>query len=599
MNTFEQTAVLLGAAVIAVPLFRKAGLSSVLAYLVAGAIVGPWILRLVSGVDEILQISQMGVVLLLFVIGLELQPARLWALRRPIFGMGALQVAVTTGVLALAASAFGLAPVPALVAGFGLSMSSTALVLQLLAERKQLGTVHGRAGFSMLLFQDLAVIPALVLLRVFYQPGTHAGWQSLLLAVGVIGGLFAAGRYLLRPVFRLVATFGIPETFSAAALLVVLGSAMALDAVGLSMSLGAFLAGVLLADSEYRHELEASIEPFKGLLLGLFFVAVGMSTNLGIVLVHPALVAGLTIGLLAIKGVVLYGLGRAFRMSAESARALAFTLPQGGEFAFVLFALAASLGLLPRATADLLVLVVAFSMALTPLLATFNSRFLARWLARAEPPPFDRIDEPGNAAIIAGFGRFGQIVARVLRTRHIAFTALEINPQQVDFVRRFGNKIYYGDASQFELLRAAGAADARVFVLAIDDVEASVRTAEVVRRHFPNLTVYARARNRYHAHLLMELGVTRIVRETLFSSLELTSQVLGGLGVPEREATHTLEIFRRHDEETLKRQYAVFRDEDRLIQTSRQAAAELESLFEEDSGAGRAASGEALPDTVE
>ena len=585
MNAFEQTLVLLAAAVVAVPLFRKAGLSSVLAYLVAGVIVGPWILGLISSVDDVLRFSAIGVVLLLFVIGLELQPSRLWALRRSIFVMGPAQVLATTAVLAAIAHGLGLRPGAALIAAFGLSLSSTAFVLQMLAERRQLGSPHGRVSFSVLLFQDLAVIPVLVAVRLVHQPAGHVHWQSIALAVGVLAALYAGGRYLLRPALRLVARFGIPETFSAAALLVVLGAGLTLDAVGLSMSLGAFLAGVLLADSEYRHELEASIEPFKGLLLGLFFVAVGMSTNLGPLLHDPGLVVGLTLGLLAIKGLVLYALGRLFRLPGDEARALAFTLPQGGEFAFVLFGVAAGFGLLPRAAADILTLVVALSMALTPVLVAFNARVLNPRLGTREPPPFDRIDEPGNPVIIAGFGRFGQIVARLLRMRHIPFTALEISQEQVDVVRRFGNKIYYGDASHAELLRAAGAGDSRAFVLAIDDVEASVRTAEAVRRHFPGLPIYARARNRYHAHLLMELGVTHIIRETLLSSLQLGGEVLDGLGIPAAERQRTVELFQRHDEAMLQRQFAVFRDEDRMIQTSREAMAELESLFEADTGA--------------
>ena len=588
MNTIaEQVLILLAAAVIAVPLFRRYGLSSVLGYLVAGVIVGPWAFGLIRGPQEMLSFSEIGVVFLLFIIGLELQPSRLWALRRPIFGVGSSQVVATTLVLTLAGLLLGLPPAAAGVAGFGLSMSSTAFVLQMLAERKQLGTPHGRTSFAILLFQDLAVIPALVALRVVYHPagGAARGWLGFLAAAAAIVGLFLAGRYLLRPFFRIVARFGIPETFSAAALLVVLGASTVMEYVGLSMSLGAFLAGVLLADSEYRHELEASIDPFKGLLLGLFFLAVGMTTNLGLVVHHPVEVVGLTLGLLAVKGLILFSVGKAFRLPAKAARALAFTLPQGGEFAFVLFSLASGFGVIGHALSDLLVLVVAFSMALTPLLTLLNTRLLDPWFERSREPEFDRIDEPGNPVIIAGFGRFGQIIARVLRIRRIPFTALEISPEQVDFVRRFGNKIYYGDASKPELLRAAGAADAHIFVLAIDNVEASMRTAAVVRRNFPHLTIYARARNRYHAHLLMELGVRHIVRETLSSSLDLTAQVLGGLGVPKREAQRTLDVFARHDAETLKRQYAVFRDEDRLIQTSRQAAAELETLFEADTTA--------------
>lgn len=586
MNVLEQVLVLLAAAVVAVPLFRKAGLSAVLAYLIAGMVVGPWALNLIPRVDRMLRVSGIGVVLLLFLIGLELQPARLWALRRPIFGMGPTQVLATSGFLALAAHLLGLPFGASLIVGFGLSLSSTAFVLQMLSERHQLGTPHGRAGFSMLLFQDLAIVPVLAILRLGNQATAQIAWHPFLIAIAVITAFWVGGRYLLRPIFRLIATFGIPETFSAAALLVVLGAATSLEAVGLSMPLGAFLAGVLLADSEYRHELEASIEPFKGLLLGLFFLAVGMSAHLGVALRNPGLVIALTVALLAAKSTILFLVGRIFHLPSVEARALAVNLSQGGEFAFVLFALATSLGILPRHIADLLAIVVAASMATTPVLVIINEKLLNRQLSQAAAPAYDRIDETGNPVIIAGFGRFGQIVARILRMHHIRFTALEKSVEQVDFVRRFGDKIYYGDASHLDLLRAAGADNARAFVLAINDVEISVRTAEVVRRHFPGLTIYACAKNRRHAHLLMELGLTHIVREALFSGLELSDRVLAGLGMPEPQRQRTLEIFKRHDEETLHQQFAVFRDQDRLIQTSRDAMAELESLFEADSKVG-------------
>lgn len=586
MNVLEQVLVLLTAAVVAVPLFRKAGLSAVLAYLIAGMVVGPWVLNLIPGVEKMLQVSGIGVVLLLFLIGLELQPARLWALRRPIFGMGPTQVIATTIVLAFVAHFLNLPLGASIIVGFGLSLSSTAFVLQMLSERRQLGTVHGRAGFSMLLFQDLAITPALAILRLGNQAHAQIAWYPFLIAVIVITAFWIGGRYLLRPIFRMIATFGIRETFSAAALLVVLGAAMSLEAIGLSMPLGAFLAGILLADSEYRHELEASIEPFKGLLLGLFFLAVGMSTNLGTALMDPGLVIALTFALLAIKGVIIYLVGRAFNLAANEARALAINLSQGGEFAFVLFALAASFQVLPRHVADLLAVVVALSMAATPVLIILNEKFLDRRPPRSTIPAYDRIDEIGKPVIIAGFGRFGQIVARILRMHHIPFTALEKSVEQVDFVRKYGNKIYYGDASHLDILRAAGADKARAFVLAINDIEGSVRTAKVVRRHFPELPIYACAKNRRHAHLLMEVGLTHIVREALFSSLELSERLLAGLGMPEPERRRTLEIFKRHDEETLHQQFAVFRDQDRLLQTSREAMAELESLFEADSKVG-------------
>ncbi len=402
-------------------------------------------------------------------------------------------------------------------------------------------------------------------------------------ALGVIVGVVVVGRYLLRPVFRIIAASHTHEIFTAAALLVVIGTALLMVLVGLSMSLGAFLAGVLLADSEYRHELEADIEPFKGLLMGLFFISVGMSANIGLILSAPLIVAGLTVGLLAVKFAVLLGLGKISGHTGESARDLAFALPQGGEFAFVLFGVATTYRIMDKPLSDLLVVVVTLSMVLTPLLFAFNDALLKRWLRGDDAREFDKIDDDGEPrVIIAGFGRFGQIVARVLRVRKIPFTALEVNPTQVDFVRKFGNKIYYGDASRLELLRAAHAEKARILVLAIDDIAASVKTADTVKRHFPNIDIYARARNRFHAYQLMDIGVKWLIRETLLSSLDMAGQVLAGLGMPEATARATVEKFRTHDEKTLAIQHAVHHDESKLIQTSKQAVAELLSLFEGD-----------------
>jgi glutathione-regulated potassium-efflux system ancillary protein KefC/glutathione-regulated potassium-efflux system protein KefB len=556
----------------------------VLGYLAAGVIIGPWGLRLVAEVDNILHFAELGVVLLLFIIGLELQPSRLWVLRKSVFGLGGAQVLATGVVLGVAGLALGLPWPSALVMGLALAMSSTAFVLQVLAERNQLTTRHGRSTFAILLFQDLSVIPLLALVPLLGTAGAHRGdpWLSAALALAVIAAVVAGGRLLLRPVLHLIAQSRIQEIFTAAALLVVIGVSLLMSGVGLSMSLGAFLAGVLLADSEYRHELEANIQPFKGLLLGLFFISVGMSVDLGLIASRPALIVGAFLGLMALKAAVLWALARAAGHGEESARNLAIALCQGGEFAFVLFNLAAGHAVMERALVDLLIVVVSLSMAATPLALAGND-LLSRRLARARPQrPFDTFEQEAPRVIIAGFGRVGQIVGRILKLKRIAFTALDISPEQVQTVRRFGNKVHYGDASRLDLLTAAGASGAKLFVLAIDDVEASIRTARTVRRHFPDLTVYARARNRFHAHRLMDLGVELIERETFLGSLDLARQVLEAVGMAGWEAQQIVARFQAHDEQTLRRQHAVYHDETQLIQSARQAAEELQGLFESD-----------------
>lgn len=588
MTFLPQVLVFLIAACVAVPLSRKSGFGSVLGYLIAGVLIGPWGLRLITGVDALLSFSQIGVVLLMFIIGLELQPSRLWALRRTVFGIGALQVAATTALLLLAARALGVAWVPALIAGFGLSLSSTAFVLQMLAEKKQLTTHHGRAAFGTLLFQDIAAIPVLAMLKIFSggEPGTGLAPTLLIIAI-VVALLFLGGRYVLRWAFSFIMRFGTPEIFTAMALLIVIGASLAAELVGLSMGLGAFVAGMLLADSKYRHEFEADIEPFKGLLLGLFFVAVGMSVNLGLLAAIPLQVLGVTTGFLAVKALVLYGTARVFRLPAPAPRHFAVVLALGGEFAFVIFATAAGYHVFPQRTADLLNLAVTLSMVVTPFIVMFNDSVLNARAQRDATPEFDTITDKGTEVVIAGFGRFGQIVGRVLKMQDIPFTALDADLDEVNAIRRFGNKVYFGDASRLDLLRAAHVADAKIFVLAIDDVQDSVHVATLVRNHFPNVQIYARARNRHHAHLLRELGVKLSVRETLYSSLELTKSVMEGLGLPAHETREALERFRRYDHELLDRQYAVFHDEKQLLQTTRQVAQELEHLLSEDARKGR------------
>ncbi len=585
MISLSEVSILLLAAVIAVPLFKRLRLGAVLGYLAAGAALGPHGFGAIDDPESIVQVSRFGVVLLLFVIGLELKPQRLWVMRRRVFGLGGAQVLVTGAALAGVALVLGLAPETAGIAGFALALSSTAFVLPLLAERDEINAPHGRASFAVLLFQDLAVIPALALIPLLAGPVGEPGamFAAGAKAVAVLAAVLIGGRFLLRPVFRLVAEAKIPEIFVAAALLVVVGTAALMEFVGLSMTLGAFLAGVLLADSEYRHELQADIDPFKGLLLGLFFMAVGMSTDFHLLATRPLAIAAVVAGLMAIKAVVMFAIGLAARLGAEAARRTAVALCQGGEFAFVLFGVASGIGLMDRETADLLVVAVTVSMVATPAALAVYDRVVAPLFAPSETRPFDDIDERGNPVIIAGFGRFGQIVGRVLRGRGIPFTAIEISAAQVDFVARFGNKVYYGDASRLDLLRAAEAEKAKAFVLAIDDPEASIRTAETVRRHFPELPIFARARNRQHAFRLMDLGVTLLVRETLYSSLYLTEHILQSLGFSKEDAAQTVARFREHDEATLQAQHAIYTDEKKLIQTAKEAAAELKTLFEADS----------------
>jgi len=586
MSPLAQAAIFLTAAVATVPLFRKLKLGAVLGYLAAGVIIGPWVLKLVTDVDSILHFAELGVVFLLFIIGLELQPSRLWILRKSVFGLGSAQVVATGLLLGLAGVAIGLTWSSALVMGLGLAMSSTAFVLQALAERNQLTTRYGRSSFAILLFQDLSVIPLLALIPLLATDSAVEvqgnPWLSALKAVAVIALVVAGGRRLLRPVFQTIAQSHIQEIFTAAALLVVIGVSLLMAGVGLSMSLGAFLAGVLLADSEFRHELEANIEPFKGLLLGLFFMSVGMSVDLGLIESKPLVICGAVIGLMAAKAGVLFVVGKLSGHSTESARNLAAALSQGGEFAFVLFGVAAGHRIMEQPLVDLLVVVVTLSMAATPLALVLNDA-LSRWLAKPKADEgFDTIDDDNSQVIIAGFGRVGQIVGRILVLKKIPFTALDASPEQVESVRRFGSKVYFGDASRLDLLTAAKTDKAKLFVLAIDNVESSIRTAEMVRRHFPEVKIYARARNRFHAHRLMDLGVDLIERETLLSSLDLAEQVLKALGITGWEAQETVARFKLHDEKTLIRQYAVYHDESQLIQTSKQAAQELQGLLESD-----------------
>ena len=584
MSAIADIAIYLLAALVAVPLFRVAGFGAVLGYLAAGVVIGPEVLGLIGEVESVMHVAEIGVVLLLFVIGLELKPNRLWALRKAIFGTGSVQVLAATLPLAwLLQWVFALGWPQALFVGFALALSSTAFVLQSLAEQGTLSTNYGRGAFGVLLFQDLAVIPGLAILPVL-AAGSSGGaptWTAVLEGLGAIVALVVGGRYLLRPILRAVARWGSEETFTVAALLVVMGAALAMEYAELSAGLGAFLAGVLLADSEYRHELEGNINPFKGLLLGLFFMSVGMSADLSLFAAHPWMIAGGTLALLGIKAVTLILAARwVFGQRWEVAVPMGLVLAQGGEFAFVLFHAADGLGVLPPEAVELLIAVVIVSMLLTPLLF-IAATAAARRLAEPETRPYDAITpEDGSRIIICGFGRMGQIVARVLHMRGIPFTALERDIAHVDLVRRWGNKVYFGEPASLETLRAAGAREAQLLVITLDDFKAAARIVELARHNFPHLKLMGRARDRQQALHLMELGMDFVIRETWLSSLELAQTILKALGDSDDTAQYSIEVFRDADEELLQQQRKLRDDQERLIQSAKAVRRELRSLFE-------------------
>lgn len=590
MNILQEGAIYLGAAALFVPLARRTGLGSVLGYVLAGVAIGPWALGIISDPQSVLHAADIGVVFLLFLIGLQLHPTRLWVMRASIFGMGSLQVAATTLLLSLLARLLGYDWMQSLIMGFGLSLSSTAFALQLLAEKKALFTSHGRAAFGILLFQDLVVIPALVLLPMLGGDGPVAAQFSVyavLRSLGMVILFLVLFRSLLRPVLRVIAGAQLQELFTIISLLIVLTSALVMDAAGLSMGLGAFLAGVLVADSEYRHQLEADIQPFKDLLLGLFFIAVGMSTNIGLLEARPLVILGTAAGLIGVKAAVLFGLARVMRLGNARALPLAVYLSQGGEFGFIFFSFATGSAILPGPLQDILILAITLSMVATPFLLLALDAASAALAPAARPAAYDEVSVPERDVVIAGFGRFGQIIGRILRGQNIPFTAIEIDPGHVDFVRQYGNKVYYGDAANLRLLRSAGVDRASAFVCAVGDVKKSVAIVAMVRREFPAVRVFARARNRVHEMHLRSLGVDGVIRDTLLSSVEMAGMLLRRLGRSDEEAEHVKQAFLENDRKTLEKQYAHREDERMLIQTARDAAEELERIFSEDEEARR------------
>ncbi|RMT95245.1 Glutathione-regulated potassium-efflux system protein [Pseudomonas amygdali pv. sesami] len=588
-SLLQAAVVFLLAAVLTVPLAKRLKLGAVIGYLFAGVIIGPSVLGLIGDTESVSHISELGVVLLLFIIGLELSPKRLWVMRKSVFGVGMAQVLLTGLVIGgIALFAFGQSLNTAVILGLGLALSSTAFGLQSLAERKQLNSPHGRMAFAILLFQDIAAIPLIAMVP-FLAGADHAmdTGESInhgLRVLGSIAIVVIGGRYLLRPVFRIVAKTKIQEVSTATALLVVIGTAWLMELVGVSMALGAFLAGLLLADSEYRHELEAQIEPFKGLLLGLFFISVGMGANVGLLLSSPLAVLGLTLLLIGIKLPMLFLIGRtAGGLNNRSALQLGLVLAAGGEFAFVVFKIGSAQGLFEAGLYDMLVLTITLSMAITPLLFIALARWIKPRIKPVEvPDEYRDIQTDKPRVVIAGMGRMGQIVARILRAQKIPFIALDTAVESIEFSRSFGNvPVFYGDPLRPEILRAAKVDEAEYFVIATDDPDTNIKTAELIRKLYPHMRIIARARNRQHVHRLMDIGA-HAVRETFYSSLEMSRQTLMGLGLTEAQADARISRFKRHDEQVLAAQHEVYDDDAKVLQTAREARADLAQLFEAD-----------------
>jgi glutathione-regulated potassium-efflux system ancillary protein KefC len=588
--------VYLAAAVLAVPLARLLGLGAIIGYLGAGIVIGPWGLKLVSDPSAILHFAEFGVVLMLFLVGLELEPRRLWAMRRPIFGGGSVQLLGSAVLMLAAGLALGIDWRLALVAGLGLGMSSTAIGLGALAERNLMGTSSGQGVLSVALLQDIAAIPILALVPLMAVAAGGAasgaadagdggsGWLGAAKALGVIAAIVLGGRLLLRPALRWIARSDTPEIFTAAALLLVVATAALMQSVGLSMALGAFLAGVLLAESEYRRELETDLEPFKGLLLGLFFIAVGMSIDFAVVLAHPLAMAGVVLGFLALKAAVLWALARWTEVPLLERPVYLVLLAQGGEFGFVVFQTAQQARVISAEQSSFLVAAVAVSMLLTPLLLLGADRWwvprLARHADRHGAPKPAELSEPQAApVIIAGFGRYGQGVGRLLNASGLSATVLEHNADQVETVRRFGWPVFYGDATRLDLLRTAGAAQAQVLVLAIDDVEQSLQVATLAREHFPRLEIVARARNVSHYNGLRKLGITRIEREVLDASLMSGRSVLELMGWQPHAARNQALRFRAHSIELIERMLPHLGDEQKLIAVAKQGRQQLETMW--------------------
>lgn len=593
----REALIYLVAAVVAAPLFNRLKLGSVLGYLAAGVVIGPYLLGGALGLDSSdegrLHFAEFGVVILLFIIGLEMRPTLLWSMRRSIFGLGGGQVLLTGAVLAGAAVALGLEWRPAVAVGFILALSSTAIVLSTLEERGLRRGQVGQTSFSILLMQDIAVIPLFALLPLLAPAGAAApeaggllgeapAWAQALATLGAVAAVLLAGKYLARPVFRFIAKSDLRESFTAATLLIVVGVTALMQSVGLSPALGAFLAGMVLGDSEYRREIETDIEPFRGLFLGLFFITIGAGLDIAALLGRPLLITGLVVGLMAVKAAVVFGLTRVFGTAGRDAGAVGVALAQGGEFAFVLFAYAGGAGVLGAELTRLLTVVVAVSMALTPLLLLAYQHLFASRASAAALPEAPRFDDDAPHAIVAGFGRVGQVVGRLLIANGYRTVVLESSAAQIELLRKFGRKVFYGDGARLDLLRAAGAGRAKLLVIAIDDREKAIDMVQIARQHFPQLKIVARAWDRRHAYQLQDAGAHHVERETFAGGLSIAAQALMELGRPQAQAQAAAELFRMHDERVFKELEPVWNDEERFVVAARETSRAMEQLLQQD-----------------
>jgi len=593
-NSLFNIFIFLAAACLVVPLASRFKLGSVLGYLAAGIIIGPFGLGLIGDAEKIMHFAEFGVVMMLFLIGLELEPALLWRLRKSILGLGGLQVLLTSAAFTLVGVALGYSWQMSLAAGMALSLSSTALVLQMLQETNLMNTSIGETSFSVLLFQDIAVIPILVVMPLLAVHGdsmvqTHTsliagfqGWVQALIVACVIAAVIAAGRYLSNYLFLAIARTHLREVFTALSLAVVVGITLLMQMIGVSPALGTFVAGVVLANSEYRHTLETDIEPFKGLLLGLFFISVGMGMDFSLFVASPLSLLSAVLGLMAIKASILFALGRLFGLNVLHNSGFAFALAQGGEFAFVLFQFAGGLAILPEEQTKFLTLVVAMSIAATPLLMlVYNSLIVPRFMSALPEHRYDNIAEE-NPVIIAGFGRFGQVIGRFLTAQSIKVTVLEKDPDQIELLRKFSFKGYFGDASRLDLLRSAGAAKAKLLIVAVDDPDTGLEIVRLAKAEFPQLKIFARARNRRHAYELDKAGVAYYKRELFDSSLEMAQQIMVALGNNEADMHFKAMQFKQHDEKALTESFAFFDNEPELVNFSRTQRTELERILKSD-----------------
>ena len=577
----------LSAAVVAVPIFARLGLGSVLGYLVAGICIGPWGLGFIHNVQDILHFAEIGVVLLLFLIGLELEPKKLWGMRHPIIGAGGMQALLTSAAIFAIAYLWGIDWKTSLVIGLGLSLSSTAIALQTMTERRLMTTPAGRTGFSILLFQDISVIPILALISLLASDTVVVAEDhediSTLMVLSVMAAIFFIGRYAIRHIFRIVAATHVPEVFTALSLLLVAGMATIMNFLGISMALGAFIAGVILADSEYRHALESDIQPFKGLLLGLFFISVGMSIDFGLLIDNPLTIVAVTLLLMLVKFLILYGLSILNRIPKSQRLLFSSLLSQSGEFGFVLFGFAVAAKAMGQDMADMLILVVAMSMVITPLLLVLHDRFVEPMFVKAlDLPPMDDIEEEDNPVILVGFGRFGQVVGRMLHANRIGTTVIDHDPDQIERVRRYGYKTYYGDVLRHEVMKSVGASKAKLIILTNNDKETINQAVDIIQEECPNIQIVARAYDRMHAMSLLDRGVHAVVRESFYSAVEMSKKSLELLGIEPWKVNRMAETYVRHDVETLNQQMDNLHDEKALITIAMSARDQLEKTLEAD-----------------